>query len=51
MLELTLCYRCECDFRDSGYLVVKKGFTETMTECDFCKRAKGLPFGIFNLDG
>jgi mRNA interferase MazF len=48
--DLTLCYRCECDFRNSGYLVIKRGYKPIMTECDFCKRAKGLTFGIFNLD-
>jgi mRNA interferase MazF len=51
MLVMSLCRRCENDFKDSGYLVIKKGFQETMTDCDFCKRAKGLTFGIFNLDG
>lgn len=51
MLELSLCPRCETNFRDSGYLLVKKGWQVTKTECDFCKTAKGLTFGIFNLDG
>ena len=51
MLVLSLCYRCESDFRNSGYLLVKKGWQEVKTECDFCKAAKGLIFGILSLDG
>jgi mRNA interferase MazF len=51
MLVLTLCPRCEADFRNSGYLLVKKGWQEVKEDCDFCKTAKGLTFGIFNLDG
>ena len=51
MLVLSLCARCEADFRNSGYLLVKKGWQEIMEDCDFCKTAKGLTFGIFNLDG
>ena len=51
MLELTLCSRCEADFRNAGYLVVKKGWQEIKEDCDFCKAAKGLNFGIFNMDG
>ena len=51
MLVLTLCSRCETDFRKSDYLLVKKGWQEIKENCDFCKTAKGLSFGIFNLDG
>lgn len=51
MLVLSLCPRCETDFRNSGYLLVKKGWQEIKEDCDFCKTAKGLNFGIFNLDG
>ena len=51
MLVLTLCPRCEADFRNSDYLLVKKGWQETKHDCDFCKTAKGLTFGIFNLNG
>ena len=51
MLVLTLCYRCENDFRNSDYLLVKKGWQEIKEDCDFCKTAKGLTFGIFNLEG
>lgn len=51
MLILSLCPRCEADFRNSEYLLVKKGFQEVETECDFCKNGKGLTFAIVNLDG
>ena len=51
MLELTLCSRCESDFRNSGYLVIKKGWQDVKEDCDFCKTGRGLNFGIFNLDG
>jgi len=51
MLVLTLCPRCESDFRNSEYLLVKKGWQEIRPDCDFCKLSKGLTFGIFNLDG
>ena len=51
ILVLTLCSRCESDFFNSGYLLVKKGWQEIKENCDFCKAAKGLTFGIFNLDG
>ena len=47
MLILTLCHRCESDFRDSGYVLVKKGWQEIKEDCDFCKVRKGLTFGIF----
>jgi len=52
ILVLSLCSRCESDFDDSGYLLVKKGWQEIKEDCDYCgKPAKGLTFGIFNLDG
>jgi len=51
MLELTLCHRCEKAFRNSGYLLVKKGWQEVKEICDFCNSARGLTFGIFDLDG
>jgi len=51
MLTLTLCSHCQSDFENSGYLLVKKGWQETKEDCDFCKTAKGLTFGIFNLNG
>jgi len=46
MLVLTLCFRCESDFRDSGYILVKKGWQEVKEDCDFCKVRQGLTFGI-----
>ena len=51
MLVLSLCSRCERDFRNSGYLLVKKGWQENLESCDFCKTAKGLTFGVFNMEG
>ena len=51
MLVLTLCHKCEADFRNSGYMLLKKGWQEIKEDCDFCRAAKGLTFGIFNLDG
>ena len=51
MLMLSLCWRCESDFKNSGYLLIKKGWQQSKDICDFCKRAKGLNFGVFNLDG
>jgi mRNA interferase MazF len=51
ILELNLCSRCESDFRNSGFLVVKKSGWQEKTDCDLCKAvAKGLTFCIFNLD-
>ena len=50
MLVITLCSRCESDFRNSGYFVIKRGYREILENCDLCKNAKGLTFGIFNLD-
>ena len=47
MLTLSLCYRCECDFRNSGYILVKKGWQEVKESCDFCKVRQGLTFGVF----
>jgi mRNA interferase MazF len=51
LINLTLCRRCESDFRNSGYLLVKKGWQKIKTKCDFCRNAKGLSFGVFGLDG
>ena len=48
--EITLCYRCERIFRNSGYLLAKRGWREVREICDLCNTAKGLTFGIFNLD-
>jgi len=31
-----LCRRCEANFRESGYLLAKKGWQETKENCDFC---------------
>ena len=48
MMLLTLCTRCENDFRDSGYILVKKGWQEIKEQCDFCQTGTGLTFGIFS---
>ena len=47
MLLMSLCRRCENDFRDSGYILVKKGWQEVKEQCDFCKTGRGLTFGVF----
>jgi len=47
MLVLSLCPDCETDFKNSGYMLVKKGLQNMKNECNFCKTAKGLTFGIF----
>ena len=51
MLDLTLCRRCEDDFRKSGYFLIKKGWQKVKRKCDFCKNAKGLTFGVFGFYG
>jgi len=47
MLVLTLCRRCESDFRNSNYLVIKRGWQEHLEICDFCNDRQGLTFSIF----
>ena len=47
LLVLTLCPRCQANFTDSGYSLVKKGWQNEKTDCDFCQTNKGLIFGIF----
>ena len=46
-LTLCLCRRCEENFRDSGCVVVKKGYQEFKKTCDYCGTKLGLVFGIF----
>ena len=48
IIVLSLCAHCAYDFTNSGYMLVKKGWQEVKTDCDFCKKDKGLIFGIFN---
>jgi len=50
LMTLVLCRRCENDFRDSGYVVVKQGWQEVKESCDFCKVRQGLLFGIFGME-
>jgi len=45
-LTLTLCPRCEADFRNSGHLLIKKGWQENKETCDFCNVGKGFIFDI-----
>jgi len=47
MMVLSLCPRCESNFRESGYVLVKKGWQEFKEDCDFCKVRQGLTFGVF----
>ena len=47
LMMLSLCPRCESDFRNSDYVLVKKGWQEVKEDCDFCHVRKGLNFGIF----
>jgi mRNA interferase MazF len=47
MMVLSLCPRCESDFRDRGYVPMKKGWQEVKENCDFCKVRQGLTFGVF----
>ena len=47
MLVLSLCPQCESDFRNNRYMLVKKGWQDVKENCDICKTAKGLNFGIF----
>ena len=46
LLEMTLCSRCESDFRSSGYILLKKGWQENKENCDFCKVKQGLTFTV-----
>lgn len=48
---LSLCKRCERDFRNGGYALIKNDWQEYKTNCDFCgKSAGGLDFEIYELD-
>jgi len=47
MIVLSLCARCENDFKDSGYILIKKGWQEIMEQCDFCQTGRGITFGVF----
>ena len=47
VITLCLCSRCENNFLDSGYVVVKKGWQKIKEDCDFCKHRLGVTFGIF----
>ena len=48
---LSLCKRCESDFRNGGYSLVKNDWQEYKTNCDFCgKSNSGLDFEICEMD-
>jgi len=47
VMEMTLCHPCVADFRNSGYVVVQKGFQEEKETCDFCNVRQGLLNGVF----
>ena len=51
LFDMCLCPRCESNFRDAGYLLVKRGWQEYKEPCDFCRVGMGLTFGVFNSDG
>jgi len=46
-LTLTLCPRCEADFRNSGHFLIKKGWQESKETCDFCNVGQGFIYAIF----
>jgi hypothetical protein len=48
VMVMTLCHACTADFRNSGYVVVQKGFQKEKESCDFCNVRLGLTYGIFN---
>jgi hypothetical protein len=47
ILHMSLCPKCERHFKDSGYLLVRKGLPEHMEHCEFCQNGMGALFGIF----
>jgi len=47
ILSLCLCPRCERNFEESGCMLIKKGWQETKSTCDFCEVRLGLVFGVF----
>jgi len=48
VMEMTLCHTCVKDFRNSGYVVVQKGFQSTKELCDYCNTRQGLTYGVFS---
>ena len=50
-LTLTLCPRCEADFRNSGHFLIKKGWQENKETCDFCNVGLGFTFDIYESEG
>jgi len=50
ILALCLCLRCEGDFIESGYVLVKKGWQDVKKVCYFCGMRQGLVFGVISND-
>ena len=48
VMVMTLCHTCASDFRNSGYVVVQKGFQTEKETCDFCFVRQGFTYGIFS---
>jgi len=49
LFETCLCPQCARNFKDSGYIVVKKRWQAIKGDCDFCKSRLGMTFGIFSM--
>lgn len=47
-LILSLCHRCESNFRNAGYILVKRGWQEHKEACNLCHTGMGLDFVVFN---
>jgi len=47
VLVLSLCYRCKCEFEDSGRVLVKRGWQEYKEPCDRCQFGMGLNYAVF----
>jgi len=50
ILTLCLCHHCEDSFKNSGYIVIKKGWQDSKEDCDFCATRRGFTFGIFGVE-
>ena len=48
VLELSLCSRCESNFRHSGYLVIKNGWQNEKTPCYICQEKLGFYFKVLD---
>ena len=50
VMVMTLCHQCMTDFKNSGYVVVQRGFNEEKETCDFCNVRQGLTYGVFGAE-